>query len=212
MIAQKIVKVIKSEFLKNNIAKIQLHPPIFKGKELEYLNDCIESTFVSSVGSFVDRFEDDLKTYTGSKYVIAVVNGTSALHVALKLADVNVNDEVIIPSISFVATANAVKYCGAIPHFVDNEYDTLGMDPDALKSWLKNIAEISNGICRNRLTGSCIKAIVPMHTFGHPCRMDELNEIAYNYKLNLVEDSAESWEFLSRDSYRYNWQIGNSKF
>ena len=120
-----------------------LHEPLFNGNEWKYLKECLDSTFVSSVGKFVDRFESDLAAYLGAKHVVAVVNGTSALHVALQLAGVKPDDEVLVPALTFVATANAVNYCGAIPHFIDSEERTLGVDPQALREYLKNITEIN---------------------------------------------------------------------
>jgi aminotransferase in exopolysaccharide biosynthesis len=169
-----------------------LHEPYFTGNEWGYVKECLDSTFVSSVGKFVDRLEADLVAFTGAKYAIAVVNGTSALHIALMLAGVQEGDEVLIPTLTFVATANAVRYCGAEPHFVDCEMTTLGLAPDPLREHLKSISEIRNGACFNRQTGSRISALVPMHTFGHPVRMAELLEVAYEFKLLLIEDAAES--------------------
>jgi len=169
-----------------------LHEPSFKGKEWLYLKECLDSTFVSSVGKFVDRFETDLVTFTGAKYAVAVVNGTAALHIALKLAGVNVGDEVLIPALTFVATANAVIYCGAIPHFVDSEERTLGVDPLKLRDYLKSCTEQRAGHCVNRSTGRIIRAVVPMHTFGHPVDLDGLMALAHDYNLALVEDAAES--------------------
>ena len=169
-----------------------LHEPSFKGNEWLYLKECLDSTFVSSVGKFVDSFEADLATFTGAKYAVAVVNGTAALHIALKLAGVNVSDEVLIPALTFVATANAVTYCGAIPHFVDSEERTLGVDPIKLRDYLKSCTEQRAGQCVNRETGRIIRAIVPMHTFGHPADLDGLMAVAYDFNLALVEDAAES--------------------
>ena len=169
-----------------------LHQPSFKGNEWLYLKECLDSTFVSSVGKFVDRFEADLATFTGSKYAVAVVNGTAALHIALKLAGVNVGDEVLIPALTFVATANAVTYCGATPHFIDCEERTLGIDVTKLRNYLQNHTEQRAGQCVNRATGRIIQAIVPMHTFGHPSDLDGLLAVAYDFNLALVEDAAES--------------------
>ena len=169
-----------------------LHEPSFKGNEWLYLKECLDSTFVSSEGTFVDSFEADLATFTGAKYAVAVVNGTAALHIALKLAGVNVSDEVLIPALTFVATANAVTYCGAIPHFVDSEERTLGVDPIKLRDYLKSCTEQRAGQCVNRETGRIIRAIVPMHTFGHPADLDGLMAVAYDFNLALVEDAAES--------------------
>lgn len=169
-----------------------LHEPRFSGNEWLYLKECLDSTFVSSVGKFVDRFEADLATYTGAKYAVAVVNGTAALHIALKLADVKANDEVLVPALTFVATANAVIYCGAVPHFVDSEPGTLGVDAAKLRDWLSGHTEQHDSQCVNRATGRVIRALVPMHTFGHPVDMDGLMSVAHDFKLALVEDAAES--------------------
>jgi perosamine synthetase len=171
---------------------VALHEPRFAGNEWVYLRECLDSTYVSSVGKFVDRFEADLAAYTGAKYAIAVTNGTAALHVALRLAGVQPGDEVLIPALTFVATANAVSYCGAIPHFADSEERTLGMDPQVLGEYLKRIAEIRGGQCVNRNTGRVIRALVPMHTFGHPVDIERLMVVARSFHMKLVEDAAES--------------------
>ena len=157
---------------------VPLHEPRFAGQEWHYLKECLDSTFVSSVGQFVDRFEAVLADYTGANYAVAMVNGTAALHVALQLAGVRANDEVLIPALTFVATANAVTYCGATPHFIDSEERTLGVDPLALRDYLKVIAEVSDGKCINRITNRIIRALVPMHTFGHPVDMEGLLAVA----------------------------------
>ncbi len=169
-----------------------LHEPRLFGNERRYVDDCIVSSFVSSVGRYVDRFESDLAAYVGVRRAVAVVNGTSALQVALKLAGVARNEEVIVPALTFVATANAVSYLGAIPHFADSEERSLGIDPEALRDWLEVIAERATGGYRNRSTGRRLRAVVPMHTFGHPCNMDGLLGVAHDYRLSLVEDAAES--------------------
>lgn len=171
---------------------LPLHEPQFGGKEWSYLKECLDSTFVSSVGKFVDRFELDLADYTGAKYAVAVVNGTAALHVALLLAGLQRDEEVLIPSLSFIATANACSYIGAIPHFVDCNERTLGIDPAALRSYLKKCTEIRNHSCINLNTGRVIRALVPMHTFGHPADMEGLLAVAHDFHLVLVEDAAES--------------------
>jgi aminotransferase in exopolysaccharide biosynthesis len=147
---------------------------------------------VSSVGKFVDRFEHDLAQYTGAKYAVATVNGTAALHIALKLAGVIQNDEVLIPALTFVATANAVTYCNATPHFVDSEESTLGIDVAKLRSYLLDHTKIIAGQCVNTVSGRIIRAVVPMHTFGHPVDMDGLINLASEFKLVVVEDAAES--------------------
>jgi perosamine synthetase len=172
--------------------KADLHSPVFAGNEWVYLKDCLDSTFVSSVGAYVDRFERDLAAFTGSAHAVAVVNGTAALHVALLLAGVQRGAEVLVPALTFAATANAVSYCGAIPHFVDSCDRTLGIDPDALESWLAHSTEQAGGQCVNRTTGNVIRAIVPMHTFGHPCDMEGLLRVAGKYGIVVVEDAAES--------------------
>ena len=169
-----------------------LHEPSFNGNEWDYLKECLDSTFVSSVGKFVDRFEADLATYTGAKYAVAVVNGTAALHIALKLAGVQANDEVLIPGLTFVATANAVTYCGATPHLIDSEAHTLGADAKKLRDYLLSHTEQRAGQCININTGKVIRALVPMHTFGHPVDLEGLLAVAHDFNLVLVEDAAES--------------------
>jgi aminotransferase in exopolysaccharide biosynthesis len=169
-----------------------LHEPVFCGREWEYVKDCIDKGMVSSVGAYVDKFERMLEQYTGAKHAVAVVNGTAGLHIALKLAGVIPEDEVLVPALTFVASANAVTYCGASPHFVDSEERTLGMDPDKLREYLKNATEQRSGACFNKKTGKVIRAILPMHTFGHPVRLEELLKVARDFHINLVEDAAES--------------------
>jgi perosamine synthetase len=169
-----------------------LHEPVFGGNELAYLEECIKSTFVSSVGKFVDRFEDMLAEFTGAKRAIAVVNGTAALHACFRLAGVGPGDEVISPALTFIATTNAISYCGATPHFIDSSFKTLGMDSQALGARLDAIAQRSPGGTINRETGRRIAAVVPMHTFGHPVDMDGIAEIARRWEIPLVEDAAES--------------------
>ena len=169
-----------------------LHEPNFEGQEWAYLKECLDSTFVSSVGKFVDEFEANLAKYVGVKYAISVVNGTAALHIALKLAGVQPGDEVLVPALTFVATANAVAYCGAIPHFVDSEENSLGIDVEKLRNHLISIAEEKHGLCINKNTGRVIRALVPMHTFGHPSDLDGLSSISKDFNLVLVEDAAES--------------------
>jgi perosamine synthetase len=171
---------------------IALHEPEFTGQERALVENCLASTFVSSVGEYVDRFEIMLAEYTGAKHAVAVVNGTAALHIALKLAGVQPQDEVLIPALSFVATANAVAYCGAMPHFVDSSLVTMGLDPGALAEYLATIAEPTTLGVRNRQTGHRIAAIVPMHAYGHPVELALLMELANRYKLPMVEDAAES--------------------
>ena len=171
---------------------VALHEPTFCGNEWQYLKECLDSTFVSSVGKFVDRFEVDLARFTGASHAIAVVNGTAALHIALKLAGVMAADEVLLPSLTFIATANAVEYCGATPHFVDAERVTLGMDTARLREYLVANTEQRSGQCVNRNTGRVIRALLPMHTFGHPSDIEGLLAIAKDFNIVLVEDAAES--------------------
>ena len=169
-----------------------LHEPSFSGNEWLYLKECLDSTFVSSVGKFVDRFELDLANFTGAKHAVAVVNGTAALHIALKLAGVKAGDEVLIPALTFIATANAVTYCNATPHFIDSEVHTLGVDAAKLRRYLVSYTEQRAGQCVNRATGQVIRALVPMHTFGHPVDVEGLLAIAHDFNIALVEDAAES--------------------
>ncbi len=171
---------------------IPLHEPRFLGNEKKYLNECIDSTFVSSVGKFVDEFEEKIASYTGAKYAIATSSGTSALHISLILANVGNNDEVITQPLTFVATCNAIDYCGAKPIFIDVDKDTMGMSPKSLKDFLLANAKVKNKQCINKTTGGIIKACVPMHTFGLPCRIDEIHKICQEWCIVLVEDSAES--------------------
>lgn len=171
---------------------IPLHEPRFNGNEKAYLNECIDSTFVSSVGKFVDQFEKDFASSVGSKYAIATVNGTAALHISLLLAGVEREDEVITQPLTFIATANAISYCGAKPIFLDVDRDTMGLSPDALRAFLEQECSLNDGRCLNRTTGKTIKACVPMHTFGHPCRIDEIKTICDEWHITLVEDAAES--------------------
>jgi dTDP-4-amino-4,6-dideoxygalactose transaminase len=194
-------------------AYIPLHEPRFRGNEKKYLNECIDSTFVSSVGIFVDQFEIEIANYTGAAKAVSVVNGTNALHLALKLVGVDQGDEVITQPLTFIATANAISYCGAKPVFIDVDMDTMGLSPKALKKWLGENVEMKKIELKakaeakfsqpqpepephfqayNKNTGNRISACVPMHTFGHPCRIDELVEICNQYNIELVEDAAES--------------------
>ena len=171
---------------------VPLHEPTFNEKELEYVTDCIKTGWVSSVGAYVTRFEEDLAKFVGVKRAVAVVNGTAALHIALKIAGVEAGDEVLMPSLTFIATANAVSYCGAIPHFIDVHEETLGVDPYKLDTYLTEISELRNGELFNKETNRRIKALVPMHTFGHAVEIEELQVICEKYHLILVEDAAES--------------------
>ena len=171
---------------------VALHEPSFDGNEWIYLKECLDSNYVSSVGKFVDQFELSLANYTGAKYAISVVNGTAALQIALKLAGVDIGEEVLLPALTFVATANAISYLGAIPHFVDSEESTLGIDVVKLREYLIANTEEQSGLCINKSTKRVIRALVPMHTFGHPSDLEQLISIARDFNLVLVEDAAES--------------------
>ena len=171
---------------------VPLHEPEFAGNEAAYVADCIETGWVSSVGSYVDRIEKDLAEFCGTEHAIAVVNGTAALHVSLLLAGVERGDEVLMPTLTFIATANAASYAGAVPHFVDSEANSLGVDPEKLAAHLDAIAELRDGACYNRETGRRISALIVMHAFGHPARMEELVAVCERWNIPLVEDAAES--------------------
>lgn len=171
---------------------VALHEPEFRGREREYVQDCIDTGWVSSAGAYVDRFETMLAEVTGAAHAVATVNGTAALHVALLLAGVRPGDEVLIPTFTFIATANAVSYCGATPHFVDSAIDTLGLDPAALDDHLRRTAERRGDVLVNRATGRILRAVVPMHAFGHPVDVDGLLEVCGRHGLPVVEDAAES--------------------
>ncbi len=188
---QKVVDFIR-EIYKTE-AFLPLHEPRFFGNEKKYVNDTIDSTFVSSVGKYVDRFEQMVAEFTGAGYAIATSNGTSALHVGLKLSGVDDTCEVITQPLTFIATANAISYCNAKPIFVDVDKETLGLSPDKLKSFLEEFTFINdNGECINKTTGKIIRACVPMHTFGHPCKIDKIVNICNQYNIAVVEDAAES--------------------
>ncbi len=189
---QNIIDSIRRIFEAKENEFIPLHAPNFIGNEKKYLNECIDSTFVSSVGPFVDRAEKDLCDYTGSKFAIACSNGTSALHIALKLCNVEQGDLVITQPFSFIATVNAISYCGAIPVFVDIDENTLALSPKKLKTFLETECTIENKTCVHKATGKKIKACVPMHTFGFCAEIDKLNSICTEYHIDLVEDAAES--------------------
>lgn len=182
---------------------IPLHVPIFLGNEKKYLNDCIDSTFVSSVGKFVDQFEVEIGKYTGAKKAVACVNGTNALHLALKLVGVEPGDEVITQPLTFVATANAITYCSAQPVFLDVDSDTLGLSPKALMKFLESQTCFDSSTHKliNTSTNRYISACIPMHTFGHPCRIDEIVEICNSYNIPVIEDAAESLGSLHENKH-----------
>lgn len=173
---------------------VPLHAPVFIGNEKQYINDCIDSTFVSYVGKYVTKFEEVTAAYTGAKYAVAVVNGTAALQIALRIAGVNCGDEVITQPLTFVATANAIVHNGAQPVFIDVDIDSMGLSPQSLSDWLSRNASYNkiSKLTINKITGKRISAIVPMHTFGFPCRINEIVEVAEKYNLPVIEDSAES--------------------
>ena len=185
----KTIKYIKDLYGSDNVP---LSVPKFMGNEKKYLNECIDTTFVSSVGQFVDRFEKDMEAYTGAKRAVVCVSGTNALHMAMMLAGVERDDEVLTQALTFIATCNAISYIGAHPVFIDVDRSTMGLSPDAVKQWLSKNAEIRNGECYDKQTGRRVKACVPMHTFGHPVRIEELAGICSEWHIELVEDAAES--------------------
>lgn len=188
---QKIASIIKSQFKSQEF--IPLHAPLFIGNERKYVMETLDSTFVSSVGAFVNRFEEMMCEITGSAYAISIVNGTNALHLALLLADVEREDEVLSQSLTFIATCNAISYIGASPTFIDVDLDTLGMSPTSLTNFLAEFGEKrSDGFTYNKKTNKRIKACVPMHTFGLPCRIDEIAAICEEWNITLIEDAAES--------------------
>jgi len=180
---------------------IPLHEPKIIGNEKKYLNECIDSTFISSAGKFVDKLENEIENYTGAKYAIATNSGTSALHIALLLANVENGDEVITQPLTFVATCNAISYCNAKPIFIDVDRDTMGLSPTSLQNFLEVNTSIVNNQCINNLTGKVIKACIPMHTFGNPCRIDKIKNICDKYCILLVEDAAESLGSLYKDKH-----------
>lgn len=187
----RLIRFVRDQYATNEF--IPLHAPVFKGRERELVLDTIDSTFVSSVGDYVGRFERDMAAFTGSQRAIAVMNGTAALHMALILAEVKPGDLVITQALTFVATCNAIAYCGAEPLFIDVDRHTLGLSPTALEAWLSEHALVDdNGDCRTREGHRRIRACVPMHTFGHPVELDALVTVCARWKLILVEDAAES--------------------
>ena len=186
---QNVISFIKDLYAQENVP---LAVPKFIGNEKKYLNECIDTTFVSSVGQYVDRFEKDMAAYTGAKRAVVCVSGTNALHLALMLAGVERDDEVLTQALTFIATCNAISYIGAQPVFIDVDRSTMGLSPDAVKDWLVKNSEIKNGQCYDKQTGRRVKACVPMHTFGHPVRIEEIATVCAEYHIELVEDAAES--------------------
>ena len=188
---EKIIDFIKSLYPKEN--PVPLHAPRFSGNEKKYLQDCIDTTYVSYIGQYVNQFEDAIRKYTGAKYAIAVSSGSAALYISLQLAKVAPDEEVVTQALTFVATANAIAHCGAQPIFVDVERSTLGLDPEKLENFLsKNTILKQDGCCYNKTTGKRIAACVPMHTFGHPVRINQIIEICRKYQIPVIEDTAEA--------------------
>lgn len=186
-----LVHFIRDQY--NTTDAIPLHAPVFSGNERDYVADTIASTFVSSVGGYVDRFERDIASYVGSPGAVVTVNGTAALHIALLLAGVRPGELVVTQPLTFVATCNAIAYCGAEPLFIDVDRHTLGLSPSALEAWLTDHARLgADGVCRAAIDDTIIRACVPMHTFGHPVDLDGLTDVCRRWGLNLVEDAAES--------------------
>ena len=206
-----VINFIKSIYKTEKF--IPLHEPSFVGNEKKYLSECIDSTFVSSIGKFVDELEEKIAKYTGAKYVVATSNGTSALHISLLLADVDKNSEVITQPLTFVATCNAISYCNAKPIFIDVDKDTMGLSPSALRYFLENNTIIKNKQCINNKTNKVIKACLPMHSYGHPCRIDEIKKICDEYYIFLIEDAAESIGSLYNNKHTGTFgQIGTISF
>lgn len=171
---------------------IPLHEPTFSKYEKIFINKCLKEGYVSTVGRFVNEFENKIKNFTGSKYSIAVVNGTSAIQIALKLSGVKINDEVLVPSITFIGTVNSIIYNDAVPHFVDSELNSFGVDPIKLKDYLKSNCVIKNNLCYNKKTKRYIKAIIVVHVFGHSAKIIQIKKISKKYNLKVIEDAAEA--------------------
>jgi len=201
---ESILKAIRS-CLPADRKNIELHEPYFCGNEWKYVKECLDTNWVSSVGKFVDLFEQKLAEYTGVKRAFAVVNGTAALHISLKMAGVETGDEVLVPDLTFVATANAVTYCGAFPHFVDCEPVSLGVDAKALDKYLAEMTEMRGSVCCNRDTGRAIKVLIVMHTFGHPSDLDALQAVCDRYKILLIEDAAEALGSFYKNRHVGHW-------
>jgi aminotransferase in exopolysaccharide biosynthesis len=197
---QELIQFIRTTFQKPE-AFIPLHEPTFNGKEKEYLNECIDSTFVSSVGKFVDLFEEKIAAFTGAKHAVVTVNGTAAIQISLLAAGVKTGDEVITQPLTFISTANAINYCNATPVFLDVDKDTLGLSPAALKSFLEKETTQKDGYCVNKRTGKKITACVPMHTFGHSARIDEIVALCKQHRIVVVEDAAESLGSYYKDQH-----------
>lgn len=187
---KEIVDFIREIYKTNEF--IPLHKPYFGGKEKEYVLDTIDSTLVSSVGGYVDRVENEISKLTKANYTVATANGTAALHIALLVVGVRKETEVLTQPLTFVATCNAIAYIGAVPNFVDVDLDTMGLSPVVLKKYLEQIAIVKDGVCYNKKTNRVISACVPMHTFGHACKIEEIVNICNEYHIPVVEDAAEA--------------------
>jgi perosamine synthetase len=191
LLPDRVVAALRSVLPEAGEHGVPLHEPEFRGREWDYLKDCLDTGWVSSAGGYVDRIERDLEAITGVEHAVATSNGTAALDICLKLAGVRAGDEVLVPALTFVATANAVAYQHATPHFVDSAEATLGVDPARLDAWLSETARLTDEGCVNVRTGAPIRALMVMHVFGHPCDLDGLCEVAARWKLTLIEDAAE---------------------
>ena len=202
-LAGRVIEAVRAAAADPN-APQPLHDPLFEGNEIAYLTECIETGWVSSVGKFVERFEQDLASFTGSASAVAVANGTVALHACLRLAGVEASDEVLVPSLTFVGTVNPIAYAGAIPHFVDSEATTLGVDPDKLAEHLTTTLTGGAEGPRNRATGRRVRALVVMHTYGHPARIDALAAVCERFGIVLIEDAAESLGSYYRGAHTGN--------
>jgi perosamine synthetase len=189
---------------------VALHEPFFNGNEWDYVKNCLDTGWVSSAGQYVNRFEQALQDYTGVNHAIAVVNGTAALHVCLELCGVQENDEVLLPALTFVATANAVSYCGATPHFIDIDPITLGVDPQRLEAYLDEHTVLKNGKCINKQTQRRIRTLVAVHTFGHPVDLDPLIAVCADYGITLIEDAAESLGSFYKGQHTGNFGVINA--
>lgn len=200
---EQIVKVLREVLPERDF--IGLHEPYFCGNEWTYIKECLDTGWVSSAGKYVDKFEEMLAEYTGATRAVAVVNGTAALHIALILAGVKSGDEVLIPALTFVATANVVTYLNATPHLADSDEITLGIDTLKLDKYLSKISELRNDGCYNRQTGRRIKAVVPMHTYGHPVDLDPLTEVCSKYHLQIIEDAAEALGSFYKGKHTGRW-------
>ena len=206
-----VINFIKKIY--SNKKFIPLHEPIFLGNEKKYVNECIESTFVSTVGKFVNEFEKKIAKYTGSKFAIATTNGTSALHVSLILAGLDRDSEVITQPLTFVATCNAISYCNASPIFIDVDRDTMGLSPSSLRIFLEKNTTVKNNKCINNKTKKVIKACLPMHSYGHPCKIEEIKKICDEYYIFLIEDAAESIGSLYKKKHTGTFgQLGTISF